>query len=83
MRTGSALVAIAARRERDQGREKIGRDKKVNSRERLFVGVLALAGGVLGGIISSSFTGRRAPATPATVTAKNFVLVDQTGKRRA
>ena len=55
----------------------------MNSRERLFVGVLALAGGVLGGIISNSFTGRRAPATPATVTAKNFVLVDQTGKRRA
>src|SRR3984893_9450180 len=53
------------------------------TRERLFVGVLALAGGVLGGIIPNSSTGRRAPATPAAVTATKFVLVDQTGKRRA
>ena len=55
----------------------------MNLSERLFVGALALAGGVLGGLISNAFIGRRAPATPAAVTAKSFVLVDQSGKRRA
>lgn len=51
---------------------------------KVLVGVLALAGGLLGGVISGSFVTLRGTAiTQTEISARDFVLVDRDGKRRA
>jgi hypothetical protein len=57
------------------------------TKERLLFGILALAGGLIGGLISGSFVaGRNAPASLAgagkDVSAPHFLVVDKNGRRR-
>jgi hypothetical protein len=55
-------------------------------KERLLNLAMAMAGGVIGGVlVTAALTNRASSTRPAveSVTAKNFVLLDHTGKRRA